>query len=506
MRPLPLRWRLTMAFAVVIAVLLGATGVFVHQRVASSLDRGVNRALHARAADVAALAQQSDSGLREARGAGGSGHRAELAQLIGAHGRVIDRTPGLPTRPLIGPASLAAAGGGARVQNGRLADGVPVRLLAQRVRAQDQLLTVVVGQSLQDRNRALHDLTGVLLVGGPIALVLATIAGFLLTGAALRPVEAMRRQAAAMSATNLQERLTPAPSNDELGRLGRTLNEMLVRIEASVTHERAFVSDASHELRSPLTMLRTELELIAVERPTGAALQRAVGSAIDETDQLTRLAEDLLLLARADDRQLDVITEPVPAEDLVRAAADRGRRSRRGPHVHITADAEPGVGVLADPDRTGRALDNLVANAQRHAVGRVTLTARARPPFVELHVVDDGPGFPPGFLPQAWERFARADAGRTEDGTGLGLAIVRSIAELQGGYAGAVNRAGSGADVWIALRQAADVEVDRGAVGQLDRVTRAGLEVVRTGTAPRHDRSSPACRPDGDYRRRVTDP
>jgi signal transduction histidine kinase len=328
--------------------------------------------------------------------------------------------------------------------------GQPVRLLAGRVRAQDQRFVSVVGQSLEERNRALSDLGGVLLVGGPVALMLASLAGYFLIGGALRPVEAMRRQAQRISAADPDQRLPPAGGNDELGRLGRTLNEMLQRVQSSVERERTLVSDASHELRTPLAVLRTELELIGRERPAGPELQSAIGSAIEETDRLSRLTDDLLLLARADDDRFAIAPRNVPAATLLEQAADRARRQPAAAGKRITIDAAPETEVLADPARAGQAIDNLLTNALRYATASIRLSARNGGPFVELHVTDDGPGFPADFLPHAWERFARADSARTEDGTGLGLAIVRVIAEAHGGQAHAED-ASPGADVWFTL-------------------------------------------------------
>lgn len=437
-----------MAFALVMAIVLAATGIFIRERLASNLDQAVDRALRARAADVAALAQQSDSGLIDARRAGPSRQRVELAQLINTSGRVIDHTPTVSSRPLINVAALREARAGRQFNSDmRLANGEPVRLLAESVQAQGQTMTVVVGVSLEERNRALSDLTGVLALGGPAALVLASIAGFLLTGAALRPVEAMRRRAAAISATNLAERLAPAGGNDEFGRLERTLNEMLARIQISVVRERTFVSDASHELRSPLAVLRTELELIARDHPSGSALQSAIGSAIEETDRLRRIADDLLTLARADDQQLTIQASTVSVVQLLRGAAGRAPSSE----VAITVNGGDSVRVHADANRIGQALDNLLANAIRHARSRVELSAVVQQSAIELHVTDDGTGFPADFLPHAWERFSRAEAGRTEEGAGLGLSIVQTIAQLHGGQAQASNRPTGGADVWITL-------------------------------------------------------
>jgi len=454
---LAVRWRLTLAFAAVMAVVLAATGVFIYERLNANLDQAVDRGLNARAADVAALAQQSDSGLREARGAATTRRPGEIAQLIDAGGRVLDRTPGLSARPLISPAALnAARHAGGVFTDARSAVDQPVRLLAEPVSAQGQTLVVVVGQSLDDRNRALSDLADVLLLGGPAALLLASVAGYLLTGAALRPVEAMRRRAEAISAASLEQRLSPAGGHDELGRLGRTLNEMLARVQASVARERTFVSDASHELRSPLAMLRTELELIARDRPRGPALQAAVGSAIDETHRLSQLADDLLVLARADHQQLAIQAARVNVIELLGAAADRARRHAFRADIQITTNAPGEARVWVDRERVAQALDNLVANALRYASTHIELTARIDQASVELHVTDDGPGFPADFLPHAWERFARPDAARTEDGTGLGLSIVRTIAERHGGHAQATNQPNGGADVWMSLPRAAD--------------------------------------------------
>ncbi len=410
LRVLPVRWRLTMAFAVVMAVVLAATGAFVYERLAANLNRALDQALRARATDVAALAQQSDSGLKDSRLGRGTPSTAP-AELIDASGRVLDRTVALPARPLLAPSAIVAArSGSVPIADRRLPGEGSIRLLARRVQAQDQLLVVIVGQSLSDRDRALSGLRGVLLLGGPIALVLICVVGYLLTGAALKPVEAMRRR------------------------------------------ERAFVANASHELRSPLGTLRTELELLGRDRPAGAALQNAVTSAIEETDRLGRLADDLLLLARTDDHKLALASSRVSAVDLLLEAADRARRRSPAEHLRIAVDRDVNADVPVDKNLIAQALDNLLANALRHARASVRLTAGVRAGQVELHVIDDGPGFPIDFLPRAWERFARSDPARTEDGSGLGLAIVRTIAEAHGGRAQAANTADGGADVWISLR------------------------------------------------------
>jgi two-component system OmpR family sensor kinase len=416
---LPVRWRLTLAFACVMALLLAGTGVFIHQQVQANLDSALSASLRTHAADIAALAQQSDSGLAEAT-RGGAGH-PQLAQIIDASGHVIDATPGLPSGPVLAPAALAQARVRSVVIDRTLiARDQPVRLLAGPITAQGKPLVAVVGQSLEERDRALADIRNVLLLGGPAALLLASLAGYALTGVALRPVEIMRRR------------------------------------------ERTFIADASHELRSPLTMLRTELELMARDSPAGADLQAATASAMEETERLGRLADDLLLLTRADSARFELHRTPVSPATLAEDAAARARRGPRAPGMRIgVRDADDLPLVLADPGRIGQALDNMLENALRYAAGEVEVVIRHAGSSVEIHVLDDGPGFPPEFLSRAWERFSRADAARTEDGVGLGLAIIRTIAELHGGRADAANRQGGGADVWISLPAASAPRIAR---------------------------------------------
>jgi signal transduction histidine kinase len=408
---MPVRWRLTAAFACVMAILLTGAGLFVRQHLETTLDSAVQTSLRSHAADVAALAQQADTGLADAKLSGVGTQRPQLAQIVDARGSVIDSTAGLPRRPLLDAAALARVRqGSALVSDTRVGGDQPVRLLAVPIAAQGQRLVAVVGQSLEERNRAIDDLTYVLLVGGPAALLLASLAGYALTGAALRPVEVMRRR------------------------------------------ERSFIADASHELRSPLTMLRAELELMARDKPSGADLQAATASAIEETERLGRLADDLLLLTRSDSERFELRPTPVAPSVLVGDAAARARRRPSAAGIRIAVgDVVDAPAVPADAGRIGQALDNMLDNALRYATGEIELETRRVGSCVEIHVLDDGPGFPPDFLPRAWERFSRADAARTDDGAGLGLAIIRTIAELHGGGADAANRPGGGADVWISL-------------------------------------------------------
>jgi len=309
---------------------------------------------------------------------------------------------------------------------------------------------LVLASSLDARDESLERLRKELLVGSPLALLLATLAGYALAGAALRPVEAMRRKASAISAATPGTRLPVPPARDEIARLAETLNEMLTRLETAFEHERRFVADASHELRTPLALLRTELELALRHPRPREELEDALRSAAEETDRLTALAADLLVIARSDQGALPVHPEPVSARELLLAAADRFSAGAEELGRTLTVDPGEEIVLEADPRRIEQALGNLVDNALVHGSGAVTLFALARDGRAELHVTDEGPGFPAAFAARAFDRFSRADEARPRPGSGLGLAIVQTIATAHGGSA-AVSTVPGEADVWIAL-------------------------------------------------------
>jgi signal transduction histidine kinase len=448
MRRLPIRLRLTLPFALAMAVVLVGLGAFVYVRVASTLLAAVDQDLRGQTAELIARAGDEQRPLLDRDATNGP----SLAELVGPEGRVERATPA-------GLGLLVDA----RVRR-QVAAGQTVRLTVDAprgVRDDDsrwRLLAVpapgggvlVAGRSLASREESLDRLGHELLLAAPAALILATLLGYLLAGAALRPVEAMRRQAEAIGASTAGRRLPVPPAQDELSRLARTLNDMLGRLEAALQHERRFVSDASHELRTPLALLRTELELALRRTRSRDELEAAVRSAAEETERLSKLAEDLLLIARYDQGSVPLRREPVSAHELLDGAARRF--SARAGALGRTLAVEPEDATLdADPARVEQALDNLVDNALVHGGGDVTLFARPLADRVELHVADEGAGFPAGFAARAFERFSSADEARSRGGAGLGLAIVRSVAAAHGGTAEVGAQNGRGADVWIAL-------------------------------------------------------
>jgi signal transduction histidine kinase len=425
------------------AVLLTAAGFLLYDHLGASLDRTLAQGLRTRAADISALVNQADTGLQE------SGLRADgFAQVLDLRGKVVDQTPGLRRR-LLTTAQLERARNGPQfVQRAKL-DGKAVRLLAQPVSAQDRRLLVVVGAPLQSRDDALATLRAELLVGGPIGLLVASAIGYLLAAAALRPVDRMRARAAAISASRLSERLPVARSHDEVSRLGDTLNEMLARLETAMERERSFVADASHELRTPLAHVQAEVELALETARTRAELEAALREVGIETDRLSQLAADLLLLARSDKGKLPLRLGVVAIDELFEGITARFDRRARDARREFEISA-PHIQVRVDRLRVEQALGNLVENALRHGAGTIRISAEQRGDAVEFHVADDGPGFPPGFAPHAFERFSRAEQSRSSGGTGLGLAIVAAIASAHGGTADIVAVA-RGADIRLRI-------------------------------------------------------
>jgi signal transduction histidine kinase len=284
-----------------------------------------------------------------------------------------------------------------------------------------------------------------------MALLLASFVGYLAAGAALRPVEEMRRRAAAISASGPEERLPIPPARDQLQRLGLTLNEMLARIDATLERERRFLDDASHELRTPLTLHKAELEIALKHGRSEAELRAAIVSGLAEVDRLVQLAEDLLVVARSEEGKLELELESLSVPDLLTSVAERfgGRASEAGRTLAV--DGEAGLAVEGDRRRLEQALTSLIDNALRHGGGEVRIWADPEGGWVRLHVGDRGVGFPPGFVAHAFERFSRADPARGRGGAGLGLAIVETIARAHGGRAGAANDPNGGADVWIEI-------------------------------------------------------
>ena len=415
-RPATLRVRVAAlaALAVLGVLTVAGTSLVLAQRamLTESLDEG--------------LAQQADEVARVLR-AGRSPTVDDLAsddavvEVVGPDGSV------LTSLPASAPRLPDMARGASGVRTVDVAAG-PARMLTRAV-GED---TVVVAAGLDDVEESVAALVRGLAIGVPLsAAVLAAIVWWAV-GRALRPVDAIRAEVDEISASRLDRRVPEPATAEEIARLARTMNAMLARLQNAADRQRAFVADASHELRSPLARMRAELE-VDLAHPQTADPGGTAASVLAETGTLQRLVDDLLLLARGDAGALEPgRREPVDLDEVVQA---RVAALRSAGEQRIDVGGVRPAQVAGDADQLQRAVANLLDNAVHHARNRVVVTLDEGPDGVELTVADDGPGVPPAERERIFERFTRLDDARStrDGGAGLGLAIARDIAERHGG-------------------------------------------------------------------------
>ena len=426
-RRLSLRTRLAIVTAAGAMVVLSIGALLLYRDVSGALSRAITDELTIRVDDLAAELTQ---------GTTPAGPGLVLTQVVAANGEVVS-PPG--AAGMLSADELSRAADGEIIIDRAVPEiGAHARLLARPIIGPDGgQVVAVVATSTAPLEAARDRLTVVLVVAGPVLAAVIGLAAWILTGAALRPVRRMTSEAASISMAETGRRLAQPAGEDEIAELGRTLNAMLARIEATIAHERAFIDDAAHELRSPLAVLRGELELLAQEPDDTDAVARGLASALEEADRLTRLTEDLLTLARADAGEL---TPGDTTTELLEAAQRGVRRLPHRDDVRIDVTGERVV-VRGDATWIGQIVTNLVANADRHATSRICITAARVGEYGRLSVADDGPGFPADLIPHAFDRFTRGDSARSRarGGAGLGLAIVATLARALGGTAGAEN-------------------------------------------------------------------
>jgi signal transduction histidine kinase len=439
----------------VIAVVLAGTGFFVYLQFRHEANNALDSGLRSRAEELSAAVRQSGTRVVP-RNRHVVGKTDNFAEVLDLEGNVLDSSRAIGDVDLLDEDELAAAASGpVTADRGPLPGGEGgVRLFATPVEANGQRMIVVVATSTASREESFTDLKQLLLVGLPAALILASIAGYGVATAALRPVEAMRSRAEEISTAAPDERLPVPDTRDEVARLGNTLNEMLARLGDAIERERAFVADASHELRTPLAILRTELELALAQGRSPEELRAALASAAEETDRLTQLSEDLLTIAQTERGELPLRFESLRLGDTFEAVERRfARRAvEAGRRIEVGEGGE--IELSADRLRLDQAIGTVVDNALRYGAGTITLSARRAVPgssaapgeMIEIQVIDEGEGFSPDFIDRAFERFSRAPGVR-DGGSGLGLAIVATVAEAHGGSAQAVNRPEGGAEV-----------------------------------------------------------
>jgi two-component system, OmpR family, sensor kinase len=454
---LPVRARLTAWYVLLLAVILATLGSFLLLRLRADLMAEVDEGLDAQAAGV--LADDDGLAVISGRPVAGLPPGETAAQLLSAGGEVRDRAgPAAPDRSLLTPAMLrrVLAGHQVRAEVRAGPDGARYRVLALRRGGRGGSRTaLVVAAPLADVDRSVERLRLLLLVAGPVALALAGGGGWLLTRAALRPVDRMTEQAEAIGADRLGDRVSVPDAADELTRLARTLNGMLERIEHGVVEQRRFVADASHELRTPLAVMRAELEVALRDHDPAADASEVLGSTAEEVARMSKIVDDLLTLAHRDENRLELLLEPVDLGEVAAGVAAQLGPLAEAARVQLGVEAAPGAAVLADRTRLTQVVTNLVDNAVKFtgAGGSVRVRVWAAADGAGLAVADTGPGIAPEHLRKVFDRFYRLDAARnrTGGGSGLGLAICRELVEAHGGRIWAESAVGAGSTFSLAL-------------------------------------------------------
>jgi signal transduction histidine kinase len=317
-------------------------------------------------------------------------------------------------------------------------------------------VTVYVATSVEVVSETVATLRGLLVLGVPAVAVLLGLVAWPVVGRALQPVEAIRAEVGEISDRDLARRVPEPPGGNEVARLARTMNAMLARLDAAARRQRDFVADASHELQSPLTTMRTHLE-VALAHPETTDWTAVARALLAEGQEMEALVRDLLFLAREDDSSAEPVTHLVDLDDLV---LEESARLRAASSVAIDTTAVSAAPVRGSTEQLRRLVRNLLENAERHAAGRVDLSLSAAGGTVELTVRDDGPGVPRDERERVFDRFVRLDTARARQGSGsgLGLSIVAAVAARHGGTVQVVDgvdgAAGVGATFVVRLPEA----------------------------------------------------
>jgi signal transduction histidine kinase len=451
--------RTTVAAVVVVGVAMVVGALVLVAVLRDTLTREVRAAARLRGQDVAAVLA-AGTGTRAETGSGAGvaplavdDAEEVLIQVLDPDGRVVAASAnaaGLPAVARLAPGESVEveAPPGAGVEDGDLL------AVATGADTPEGRRTVVVARSTEAVAEATAVVTGLLAVGLPLLLAVVAATAWVVVGRTLAPVEAIRTEVDAISAAELHRRVPDPAADDEVGRLARTMNRMLDRLEQAQTRQRRLVADASHELRSPVAAIRQHAE-VALAHPDRTGTAELAGTVLAEDLRLQRLVEDLLLLTRADEHTLALRRRPVDLDDLV---FEEARRLRDCTGLRVDTTAVSAGRVDGDAAGLRRVLRNLGDNAARHARGRLAFAVAERDGTVRVKVDDDGPGIPEPDRARVFERFVRLDDARARDagGSGLGLAIVAELVEAHGGGVTVATSPLGGARFEVTLPRLAD--------------------------------------------------
>jgi signal transduction histidine kinase len=376
----------------------------------------------------------------------------EFVQVLNAVGRVVESSPRLSGQP---PVARLAPGESQQVELSFEDD--PFLAVATSAESAEGSFTVIVGRTLESVVESGRAVTGLLTAGVPLLMVVVGLVAWRVVGRALAPVEAIRAEVEAISSKELHRRVPDPPGKDEIARLAEMMNRMLARLEEGRNRQRRFVSDASHELRSPVTTIRQHAE-VALSHPDGTRVEELAQVVLEENLRLQRLVEDLLLLSKIDEGTLRLRTEAVDLDDLLFEEAERLRGTS---NLTIDVGRVSAGRVVGDRAQLARLIRNLADNATRHAHTTVALSLGQNGRRVVLAVDDDGSGIPPSERARIFERFVRLDEARDRDsgGSGLGLAIAAEIATAHGARIGVTDGPLRGARVEVSFPVLGDARI-----------------------------------------------
>jgi signal transduction histidine kinase len=420
MRRLSVRWRITLIAAGLFALALGFASFVLVRTVRDNIVDGIRKTDQEQ---LQAIADQFEDGVPGQVNLPQAPPRGYAVQeAYDASGR---RFYILPDGTVIPKTRETTAQIEYQRRLAREAQDLQTRQIVETTQGQ---VTLVSQRSLAEVDDTISNITDALVIGFPALVVLVGILAWYMAGRALRPVEAIRAEAASITHTTIHRRVPVPQTHDEVARLASTMNEMLDRLEDASTRQRRFVSDASHELRSPVASIRTQLE-VALRRPDRSDWPRVAERVLAEDERLEQAVADLVELARMDEGASSGELAEVDLDEVVFEECGRQRA------ITVDTSGVSGGRVHGRRDALARSVRNLVDNACRHAESRVTVALQTRDDVVELVVADDGPGIAAEDRERVFERFTRLDEGRARDagGMGLGLAVVRATVERHGG-------------------------------------------------------------------------
>lgn len=437
------RSRTTLAATIVVACALVLGSVVLVTLLTSSLEGNIETAAELRAADLGATIS-SGTDLEEIAV---RDEEDSFVQVLDEQDRVILSSSNVEGEPAILPIERNQV---ATVDPAPIGEGTEgFRIVSLGVDTPEGPLRIIVGGSLEEVTQTTSVVARYLSLGVPGLLLIVGLTTWLLTGRALRPVEAIRAEVSDISAKDLGKRVAVPRTGDEIARLAGTMNEMLDRLSDSQRRQRRFISDASHELRSPITTIRHHAE-VAAEHPGSTDIEDLAQTVLAEDARLEQLVEDLLVLARADERTLALSRRPIDLDDL---ALEEATRLNATTQLEIDISGISAARVEGDVAALTQMLRNLCDNAVRHALAVVRLEVFQMDGKAMLVVSDDGKGVPEEERRHIFERFTRLEEARDRDsgGSGLGLAITEAIVEAHGGSISVTDAPGGGARFEIIL-------------------------------------------------------